>query len=82
MMNDKQAMIAELHTLCAYPDRAAALLADMEKAHPEAVRWLEERLSGLYEERRVETVAAVPLPITELPKVEWGKAVAMRLEEV
>ena len=80
-MNDKQAMISELHTLCAYPDKAAALLGDMEKAHPEAVRWLEQRLSALYENRRVETAAALPLPITELPKAEWGKITQAALLE-
>ena len=81
-MNDKEVMMSELHTICAYPDKAAALLADMEKAHPEAVRWLEQRLSALYENRRVETAAALPLPITELPKAEWDRITqALAIEE-
>jgi hypothetical protein len=78
-MNDKAALIEELHTICAYRERAAELFAAMEKEQPEGLRWLEGRLAQSYEERRAAQLETLPKAIAELPKAEW--AVTVREEE-
>jgi len=85
MATDKEALIGVLHTIFAYPDKAAEMMAAMEKASPDGLKFLEAWASGEYEKQRVEAVEAVPLELKELNTVTWDKVwepVALEAEPI
>ena len=85
MPTDKEVLIGVLHTLFAYPDRAAKMMAAMEKACPDGLAFLEAWATGEYEKQRIEAVAAVPRELKELDTVTWDRVwepVAIAVEPI
>jgi len=80
-MTDKEAFLAWMHTLHADRAKAAALWAQFEKADPQGTAWWFAQFAPEYEADRQTKTAAVPLPIGELPKVEWEKATRVGMLE-
>jgi hypothetical protein len=81
MPTDKDVMIGALHTIFAYPDRAAEMLAAMEKACPDGVAFLEAWAAGEYDAAREKAIAAVPVEIGALERVGWAEVGKTQLAE-